>query len=230
MPHPPVIDGVRHEWTWGFEPETAPFASEFDMVPDWITPMLPNNAEALTALHLWGFRRAGLEYGTEGGKNVAVRLPWFLAAHGPAGPALHLAIFYAMSANDAPARLAGSDGLVTLLQQGRYDGVLACQLLAACIDCGSVKPGRLAASLTQVLEAGETAAVWELVRASTIAALGMERAPAATADLLDLGVQAARALGVKERIEQLAAFVQGIKGKPNKLEAQAQRLHACLTD
>jgi hypothetical protein len=230
MPHPPAIDGVRLEWTWGFEPETAPVASEFDMAPNWITPVLPNNAEALAALHLWGFRRAGLEYGTDGGKVVAERLPLFLAAHGPAGPALHLAILYAMTANDASPRLAGSDALVTLLQQGRCDGALACQLLTACIDCGSVKPGRLAASLAQVHEAGETAAVWELVRAGAIAALGMARAPAATADLLELGARVAKALGVKERIAQLAAFAEGIKGKPNKLEAQALRLHACLTD
>ena len=226
----PAIEGAPLAWAAGFEPATAPFASEFDMAPDWITPMLPNNAEALAALHLWGFRRAGLEFDTEGGKNVAIRLPLYLAAHGPAGPALHLAVLFAMSGNDAPVRLAGSDAMVTLLQQGRWSDALAGDLLAACLRCGSVKPGRLAASLVQVREAGEVEAIWSLVRAGIAAALGMSPVPTATADLIALGVDAAGDLGVKESIVELAAVVGAIKGKPNKLQTQAQRLHACLSE
>jgi hypothetical protein len=229
MASPPAIEGVRFELAKGFEPANAPFANEFDMAADWITPMLPTNAEALAALHLWGFRRAGLPDGTEGGKAVVRKLPLILAAHGPAGPALHLAIFFAMSGNEAASRLAGSDGLVTLLQQGRYDGPLARELLAACIACGSVKPSRLAAALAQVREAGESEAVWELVSAAVAAALAMSPVPAATADLLELGVRTATELGTKEHIPALAAAVEGVRGKPNKLQLQAQRLQECLT-
>ena len=162
--HPPAIDGAPLEWAAGFEVQDAPYAYEFDMVPAWITPMLPNNAEALAALHLWGFRRAGLDYGTDGGKAVAAKLPLFIAAHGPAGPALHLAVFFSMSANDAAVRLVGSDGMVTLLQQGRWQEALAAELLAECLRCATVKTSRMASSLAQVREAGETAAVWALVR------------------------------------------------------------------
>lgn len=224
----PAIDGAPMDWAAGFEPATAPFASEFDAAPPWMAPMLPNNAEALAALHLWGFRRAGLEYHTEGGKNVAIRLPELLRAHGAAGPALHLAVLFAMSGNDAGVRVAGSDGLVTLLQQGRWRDALAAELVAEGIRCGSVKPGRLAASLAQVREAGEAAAVWPLVRAAAVAALAMTTVPAATADLLSLAAEVSAALGVKEPIAEVDAMVEAIKGKPNKLQAQAQRLSSVL--
>jgi hypothetical protein len=225
---PPRIDGAPRDWAAGFEPSSAPFVSEFDMLPDWIAPMLPHNAEALAALHLYGFRRAGLEHGTEGGKAVAVRLPLFLVAHGEAGPALHLAVFFAMSANDAPVRLAGSDGMVTLLQQGRWRDSLAAELIAACVRCGSVKPGRLATSLAQVREAGEAEAVWSLARAAIAAALGMTPVPSATAELIALGAETAAELDAKEPMTELDAAVAAIKGKPNKLQLQAQRLHAVL--
>jgi hypothetical protein len=226
--HPPHIDGAPRDWAAGFEPASAPFASEFDMLPDWIAPMLPHNAEALAALHLYGFRRAGLAHGTDGGKAVAVRLPLFLVAHGQAGPALHLAVFFAMSANDAPVRLVGSDGMITLLQQGRWQEGLAAELIDACMRCGSVKPGRLAASLAQVREAGEAAAVWSLARAAIVAALGMNPVPSAAADLIALAVEAAVELGVTESIAELDTTVGAVKGKPNKLQTQAQRLHAAL--
>ena len=228
--HLPAIDGAPLEWAAGFEVDDAPYVYQFDMVPDWITPMLPNNAEALAALHLWGFRRAGLDYDTDGGKAVAVKLPLFVAAHGAAGPALHLAVLFTMSANDAPVRLVGSDGMVTLLQQGRWQDALAAELLAECLRCATVKTNRLASSLAQVREAGETAAVWALVRAILPTALSLSPAPPGLADLLSLASQAASELGAKEHIAELAAMASAIKGKPNKLQSQVQRLHATLTD
>lgn len=225
----PAIDGAPMEWAAAMEPADAPEASEFDMVADWITGMLPTHAEALAALHLWGFRRAGLEYGINGGKSVGLRLPMLLAAHGPAGPALHLAVLFCMSANDAPVRIVGSDGLVMLLQQQRFDPTLCGQLLAACIGCGSVKLGRVAGALTQVLEAGEAEAVWVLVRAGIEAALPMSPLPTGCADWLELGVKTATALGLREDIAALGAAVEAVQGKPNKVQAQAQRLHALLS-
>jgi hypothetical protein len=226
----PDIDGIPLDWALGFEPESAPVTSEFDMVADWITPMLPNNAEALAALHLWGFRRAGLEYGVEGGKNVARRLPLFLEAHGRAGPALHLAVLFCLSANDAPVRLVGSDGLVTLLQQRRYDSGLACELLAACIARGSVKTSRLAGPLAQVREAGEGEAIWPLVRAGVVASLARDPVPAGTANLLELAIRLAADHGRKEHVPELAAAAAGVRGKPTKLQGQILRLRDALSE
>jgi hypothetical protein len=226
----PAIDGAPMEWATAMDAADAPEVSEFDMVADWITGMLPTHAEALAALHLWGFRRAGLEYGINGGKNVGLRLPMLLAADGPAGPALHLAVLFCMSANDAPVRIVGSDGLITLLQQQRFDATLAGRLLAACIGCGSVKLGRVARALTQVLEAGEADAVWALLRAGMEAALPMSPLPTGVADWLDLAVKTATALGLREDIAALGTAVEAVQGKPNKVQIQAQRLHALLSE
>jgi len=224
----PVFAGVPGHWTRGFEPADAPPAGEFDTDPHWITPMLPDNAEALAAMHLWGFRRAGLGRETDGGKVVAAGLPVFLDAHGPAGPALHLAVLFCLGANDAPVRVVGSDGLVTLLQQGRFDEALAGTLVAECIACGSLKPARLASSLAQVREAGEGAAIWPLVHAAVEAALGRDAAPAGTADLVELAIRLAGELGAKGHAPAVAAAAGAVKGKPNKLQAQVLRLHAVL--
>jgi hypothetical protein len=228
VPQPPRIDGVPLGWARGFEPAQAPAASEFDAAPPWLAPLLPHHAEALAAQQLWGFRRAGLEHGSDGGKNVVLRLPDLLRAHGPAGPAVHLAVLYAMSANDAPARLAGSDGLVELLQQGRWQPALAAVLVAECLRCGSLKPGRLAASLAQVQAAGEAEAVWALVQAAAATALALDPVPTATADLLALGAELVPGLPAARGFAELAAAVAAVRGKPSKLQLQAQRLHAAL--
>jgi hypothetical protein len=220
----PQVGDVPTRWAQGFEPDQAPFVSEFDIVDEWAGWVLPNNAEAVAAFHLYGIRRAGMDRNTDGGKAVARRLHYLLSAHGPAGPALHLAVLFTLSANDADVRLAGSDGLVTLLQQDRFDPALAAELLAACLRCGSVKPGRLAASLAQVVAAGEAQAVWVLVGAGVAATLGMDPPPAATADLVELAVRLAPAYGAGTAMPEVRAFAAGVKGKPNKLQAQVLRL------
>ncbi len=226
---PPAVPGLPQILAAGFEPADAPYASEFDAVSDWTTFMLPNHAEVLAALQLWGYRRAGMEYDSDGGKNIVLRLPHLLAAHGPAGPALHLAVFFALSANDATARMAGSDGLLTLLQQERFDAALAGELLAACVRCGSVKPGRLAAGLTQVRAAGEDEAVWGLLRATLPAALGLSPVPPATADLVELAIQTVHQTGNRPAIAEVSAAALAVKGKPTKLQVQLLRLHECLS-
>ncbi|MGM9424703.1 hypothetical protein [Hydrogenophaga sp. MI9] len=220
----PQVGEEPTRWAEGFEPDQAPFVSEFDMVDDWAGWVLPNNAEAVAAFHLYGVRRAGMDRHTDGGKAVARRLHYLLSAHGPAGPALHLAVLFTLSANDTDVRLAGSDGLVTLLQQDRFDPALAAELLAACLRCGSVKPGRLAASLAQVVAAGEAQAVWGLVRAGVAATLGMAPPPAATADLVELAARLAPAHAAGTAIPEVRAFAAGVKGAPNKLQAQVLRL------
>jgi hypothetical protein len=224
----PLLDGVPMDWALGFEPERGPYAYEWDALPHWLAPLLPYNAEALAALQLYGFRRAGLAYDTDGGKAVVLKLPEILRAHGEAGPALHLAVLYAMSANDAPARLVGSDAMVSLLQQGRWNALLAGELAAECIDCGSVKPARLATALAPVREAGEWAAVWALLRAAIPAALQLTPPPPGAADLMALGTDLAGPLGDREPLPALETLVGAIKGKPNKLQEQARRLRAAL--
>jgi hypothetical protein len=222
----PAIEAIPVLWSRGFEPATAPDVWEFDILPQYLGAVMPNNAEILAALHLWGFRKGGHDGRSDGGKATIMGLPHFLAAGGPAGPALHLAVMLSLSANEPQARIAGSDGLVTLLQQGRYDEALACALLAACVTHGSIKCGRLAASLSRVAEAGEELAVWPLVRSSLAAALALDAAPPGTADLMSLASRLAPLLGMREDIPALDALAAG-KGS-GKLLTEARRLHELL--
>jgi hypothetical protein len=225
----PAIDGIPVTWSEGYTPDTAPDVWEFDLHEPYLTAVMPNNGEVLAALHLWGFRKAaGLRHGTASmGKATALALPAFTAARGPAGPAMHLAVLYSMSADEAPARIAGSDALAELIAQGRYDSALAAELVAAGVDCGSVKLGRLAGSLAQVAGAGTELILWPMVRAALAAALAKDPAPAGVPDLLAFGSGIASTLGLKERIESLARTAQ--RTGSSKMLTEARRLHELLT-
>ncbi len=224
----PEIDGIPVGWARGFTPTTVPHVYPFDLVRELLTDVLPSHGEPLAALYLWGFRKAGLAYNSDGGRETARALPLFLDAGGPAGPALHLAVLYCMSANDAEGRLAGSDGLLTLITQGRYDGSLASRLTAAAIDCGSLKAGRLAASLEQVASAGAQAQVWPLLRAAITTALARDDKPAGTHQLLALASRLAPALNAHDTIPGLAGTAAR-KGS-TKLIMEARRLHQLLAN
>lgn len=226
MPVLPAIDGIPVTWSEGFTPETAPDIWEFDILERFLGAVMPNSGEVLAAQFLWGFRKACHDDNTTGGKATAQRLPLFLAAGGPAGPALHLAVLFTMSSNDAGVRVVGSDGLLALLEQGRFDSQLAQELVAACLQCGSVKAGRLAASLARVADAGEEAAVWPLVRAAIAAVLCASVPPPGSADLLALASRLAPALGIREPIGAVAALAAA-KGSA-KLAVEARRLHTLL--
>ncbi|MFM9924681.1 DUF6493 family protein [Variovorax sp. H27-G14] len=223
----PDIDGTPTRWGEGFAPEAVQDVWYWDLLERNIVQAMPNNPEAMAAMHLWGFRKAGADFESDGGKAFACSLPLFLAAHGPAGPALHLAVLFCMSANHIEGRLVGSDGLLELIHQGRYDSALACELAAAAIDCGTLKAGRLAASLAQVACAGPQAPVlWPLISASVHAALAKAVPPTNTHDLLALASRVAGSLGIRETIAPLEA-VAARKGS-TKLLLEARRLQQLL--
>ena len=222
----PDIEGIPTLWGEGFTPDRVQDVWYWDLLDRYIAEAMPNNPEVMAAMHLWGFRKAGADFESDGGKAFACSLPLFLAAHGPAGPALHLAVLFCMSANDTEGRLAGSDGLLELIHQGRYDSALACELAAAAIDCGTVKAGRLAASLGQVAAAGTEAVVWPLIRATVCAALARDVPPTNTHELLALASRVAGALGTRATLEPLD--VVAVKKGNTKLLLEARRLQRLL--
>lgn len=222
----PAIEGIPLSWARGFEAGAAPDIRYWHVHEEWLSGVLPNHAEILAAWHIAGFRRGSRDFDTDGGKDFIMRLPLFLAAGGPAGPALHLAVLYSVSANDPAARIVGSDGLLTLIGQGRLDEALACELLAATIRCGSVKATRLAAGLARVVDAGEAVTTWPLLRTAVVAALEQETPPPGTPDLLALATRVAQSLGRKDSVPVLAQTAQR-KGS-GKLLVEARRLHEQL--
>ncbi len=224
---PPAIPDIPMEWAAGYTPATAPEGADYCMYEHYLTGMLPNNGEILAAWYLWGFRKAGHDTDTSCGKSVALALPAFLHARGPAGPALHLAVLFAMSGNEAESRIAGSDALLDLIAQQRYDSDLAVTLVAATIDCGSVKPGRLAKSLAQVVDAAGPV-LWPLLRSAIGVALTMASPPAGSHELLALASRVVPGWQIRESIEILAKTAAG-KGS-SKLLVEARRLQHMLAD
>lgn len=226
MPHPPALADAGAFLPKGFTPETATDVWQFDHAEGLLTSVLPEQGEALAAMALWAFRKAGHDEDTEGGKAAAMALPAYLAARGPAGPALHLAVLFTLSASDAGARLAGSDGLIELIAQERYDSALAGELVAACIGCGSVKVARLAKSLVPAVDAGAGKVLWPLLVAAVGAALAQATPPAGSPDLLALAHRVALGLGIREPIAGLAETAAR-KGS-SKLLVEARRLNEWL--
>lgn len=222
----PAIENIPIRWSIGYTPETAPDIWEFDLVEPFLTGVMPNQGEVLAALNLWGFRKACHDLHSDGGKATARALPSFLAARGTAGPALHLAVLFCLSGRDAESRIAGSDGLLELIAQGRYNSDLASDLVAACIACGSLKVGRLAKSLSQVVEAGACQILWPLVRAALISSLNKAPVPSGTPDLLALACSMVSRLGLREEISVLAETAN--KNGVGKLLAEARRLNDLL--
>ena len=181
----PAIADVPMSWATSSATATqSPY--DWDLLERHLNGVLPHSAEALVTPLLWNFRKAGHDVDTRNGKGTTMKLPMLLTAGGRAGPGVHLAVLYSLTANDAAARLVGSDGLVTLIEQQRCDLALACDLLHAGVSVGSLKPTRLAAGLARVLAAGHAPTVWPLLRAALAAALAKPKPPPGTPDLLAL--------------------------------------------
>ena len=232
MTHPPNVAGGESLLPQGFMRE-LPVVWEFDHAEGLLTSVLPDHAEILASLALGSFLRAvdsllrvG-DIGSGGGKAAALALPVYLAARGPAGPALHLAVLLTLSASDAAARLAGSDGLLELIGQGRYDSELACRLIAECVKCGYVKVTRLAKSLTPLVDAGAAQVIWPLLRAAVQSSLEQDSPPPGTPDLLALAARVVGRLGINETIAVLACVAARRGG--SKLLTEARRLNELLS-
>lgn len=226
LPALPPLRDIPCSWAMALRPESPSTFSEFRLHEDNLNGVLPNHGEVLAALNLWGFRKAGHDTDSAGGKEAPLALPVFLMARGPAGPALHLALLFSLSANAAEARLAGSDGLLELIAQQRYNSGLAAELAAAAVRVGSIKLGRLAKSLAPVVNAGAGRALWPLLSSALSSALTLETIPTGAAELLALAHRLAALLGQRGSFDALARTAAR-KGS-SKLLVEARRLHALL--
>lgn len=226
--HRPPLNEVPMTWALGHSAGNAQSPHDWDMREHWLAGVLPLQAEALAMWLLWNMRKAGHDIDSINGKGTALHLPMVVAAGGPAGPALHLAVLYGISANDASVRLVGSDALITLIEQG-FDVELASQLIDATVRMRSVKAVRLAPGLARVVDAGHAPAVWPLLQAAVQAALALDKAPPGTPDLLALATRLAAELGAPapRAAMQEAVALAAVRGS-GKLAQEAKRLLAVL--
>ena len=225
---PTALSGIPTSWAEGFTPVTAPDIWEFDLLPPYLTGVMPRSAEILAALYLWGFRLAAGNAGSHGGsKATAMALPQVIAARGEAGPALHLALLFCLSATDPAARIVAVDGLLELVAQDRFQPALCAGLAVQALRAGSLKVTRLAATLGQAADAGAATACWPLLRQLLDEALAQVPPPPGCAELAALASRLLPLIGDRRPLAGVVALA-GKRGD-GKLVLECRRLLALMT-
>ncbi|MFJ8045615.1 DUF6493 family protein [Kitasatospora sp. NPDC096147] len=153
-------------------------------------------------------------------------LPYLAEADGPVGPAVHLAVAHALGAQRPEDRTAAVDALLVLASRGDLDPALLGRECAELVREGSVKPGRLARSLTATAETGAHRTVWSVLASALPGLLGAEP-PHGTVDLLALAADCVRHCGPSGLTLPALADLAARPGT-SKLLTEARALHALL--
>ncbi|GIG00435.1 DUF7824 domain-containing protein [Catellatospora citrea] len=186
----------------------------------WVA-MLPSHREVVAAWSLPNIA-AGADSGAGGG--VRLLLPMLAEISGPIGPAVTLAVAYALAAGHAVSRAAAVDALIGFdaaldrAAVGREFGWLGA--------AGLVKVKRAAATLNDAARAGAVAGVWELCRAALPELLRAESPQPGVADVVEVACRCAVSLGVRGSI----AMVDGTaaRGGSSRVVVEARKLAAAL--
>lgn len=183
--------------------------------------MMPSHREVAAA---WLLPSIAASADGGSGRGSAVLLPMLAETSGPVGPALTLAVAYALAAGHATDRVAAVDALVgfdTALDRaavGREFGWLGA--------VGLVKAKRAAAALGDAARAGAVAGVWELCHAALPELLRADQPPQGVADVVEVAARCARALGVRGPIAEVD--VVAARGGASRLVVEARGLAAVL--
>jgi hypothetical protein len=176
--------------------------------------MMPSHREAVAAWLLPNIE----------GRGMAVLLPMLAETSGPIGPALPLAVAYALAAGHAVDRAAvvdallGFDAALDRAAVGREFGWLGA--------AGLVKAKRAATALGDAARAGAVAGVWELCRAALPELLRAESPLPGVADVVEVACRCAVALGVRGPIAAVDAAAA--RGGSSRVVVEARRLAAAL--
>ncbi|WP_264203615.1 DUF7824 domain-containing protein [Streptomyces bambusae] len=161
------------------------------------------------------------------GRGAPEFLEALAAAEGPAGPAVHLALAYALAAVPDGERAAAGRALVLLASRDRLDARLLGGDLAELVALGTLKVPLLTESLrtAAALPCG-AAAVWAVLAAALPGLLACVR-PQAQGALLAVAADSARLAGARGALPEVAALA----GRPgsSRLVTQARRLNSVLT-
>ncbi|GAA1389995.1 hypothetical protein GCM10009639_18220 [Kitasatospora putterlickiae] len=187
---------------------TEPSAARAHRVSEWLwkptahwAAMLPHHREELAAR--WLDLLAGCADREQ--RDTGPLLVVLAEAGGPAGLALHLALAYGLGARYAEDRAAAVDALLVLAARGDLDGALLGRELGELVTLGTVKPNRLAQSLTAAADTGAHATVWSVLAAALPSLLTGEP-PRGTADLLSLATTTARRTTARTPIPEVTAL------------------------
>ncbi|NUS15564.1 MAG: hypothetical protein HOY69_29920, partial [Streptomyces sp.] len=152
-------------------------------------------------------------------------LPLLAESGDAAGPVVHLALAYGMTAAGAASRTAALDALLTLAALGRLDGPLLGQVVAALWHEQIARPNRFESVLGEAARAGAAAEVWTAVRALLTHVAGQPSLKGLPA-LVSLGAECAAAGNIRGGVPELDALA--LQSKPVRLAKEAKRLQEIL--
>ncbi|WP_433324386.1 DUF6493 family protein [Dactylosporangium sp. CA-139066] len=159
-------------------------------------------------------------------RGQAGALPLLAETAGDPGPALPIAVAYALAARHEQDRLAAIDALLLLAAAGSFDAEAAGAHLGTLSAAGAVTVGRAVQPLRDAASAGAPRTVWRLLGAALPALLAAKTPPRGTPDLLTLAAETAVAAPGAARIEGLEAIAA--KRGTSRLATEARRLAAAL--
>ncbi|WP_433607373.1 DUF6493 family protein [Dactylosporangium sp. CA-139114] len=154
-------------------------------------------------------------------------LPLLAETEGDGGPALAIAVAYALAARHEPDRLAAVDALLLLAAGDAFDAETAGHHLGLLAAGGAVTVNRTIQPLRDAAAAGAPRTVFRLLAAALPALLAAEPPPRGTPDLLTLAAEtAAAAADATAQIEGLRELAAR-KGS-SRLVTEARRLAGAL--
>ncbi|TDQ54453.1 DUF6493 family protein [Actinorugispora endophytica] len=174
----------------------------------------------------------------------ALLLPELAAAHGQAGPVLHMGVACGLGSDEDEHRTAAVDALLVLAARGDLDTGLLAREVAEAARWGTVRPESLAGSMRSLIDAGLHHAAWEALEGALPFLIddlpvepgytpGMSRSEKARvektrklADVFEVAVDCAHLCGARGGIPQVD-MVAGQKGS-SRLLKEARRLRAVL--
>ncbi|MQS15170.1 hypothetical protein F7Q99_23610 [Streptomyces kaniharaensis] len=203
----PSVDRARKLSMWSWQPTAH-----------WVA-MLPWRREELSA-HWLDLFAAAADRDERGAGRL---LPVLAEAGGPAGLALHLVVAYGLGARHTEDRTAAVDAFLVLAARGDLDGALLGRELGALVDCGAVKPTRLAAALSLAAGTGAYGTVWSVLAAALPALLAGDRITRGLGDLVAIAADCARRTGARGPIEEVTATAAAAGSGRVVKEARALR-------
>ncbi|MFD5560082.1 DUF6493 family protein [Kitasatospora griseola] len=192
-------------------------------MPDarWLA-VLPHHREEL-AVRLIG--QLADSAGSSPVRGYPQLLPLLAETGGPAGFAVHQALAYGLGAALPEDRTAAVDAVLLLAAQSALDATLLGHETGELLRAGAVKPNRLAATCTELADAGAPRLAWTVL-AGVLPALLDGRPPAGAAGLLTAAVECARGAGARGEIPAVTAAATS--GGRSKLAAEAKVLAGLL--
>ncbi|MFF0387453.1 hypothetical protein ACFYS8_02030 [Kitasatospora sp. NPDC004615] len=152
-------------------------------------------------------------------------LPLLAEQGGPSGFAVHQALAYGLGAGFPEDRTAVVDALLSLAAQGELDAQALGRETGELLRLGAVKPGRLAATCTELADAGAPRLAWTVL-AGVLPALLDGRPSSSAAGLLTAAVDCARRAGARGAIAEVARVAAS--GGRSKLVAEVKVLAGLL--